>query len=363
VKIQKKQTLGKMNSLEKHSEVLFEQVAQLIESARHTLLRTTNVTMVTTYFLIGRQIVENEQVGEQRAQYAQKIIDDLSQKLTAKFGKGFSMRNLEQMRKFYLVYKDRIPQNSSAELEMDAADWGMITRNIIEKLRFSISWSHYILLCRIKNTDERAFYEIEAAQNHWNLEELQRQFDSSLYERLVLSTDKAIVKTLATHGQIIKQPKDLIKDPLILEFMGLEEKAAYSESDLETAIINKIEKFMLELGKGFFFGGRQVRFTFSERHYRVDLVFYNRLLKCFVLIDLKIGVLTHQDLGQMQMYVNYYDRFVKDDTENSTIGIILCKDKEDAVVEITLPKDNHQIFATQYQFYLPSKEALQYLIA
>jgi predicted nuclease of restriction endonuclease-like (RecB) superfamily len=228
---------------------------------------------------------------------------------------------------------------------------------------FKVSWSHYLLLCRIKNVEERAFYEIEAAQNHWNLEELQRQFDSSLYERLVLSTDKDQVKVLATHGQIIKQPKDLIKDPLILEFMGLEEKAAYSESDLETAIINKIEKFMLELGKGFFFGGRQVRFTFSERHYRVDLVFYNRLLKCFVLIDLKIGLLTHQDLGQMQMYVNYYDRFVKDDTENPTIGIILCKDKEDAVVEITLPKDNHQIFATQYQFYLPSKEALQRLIA
>ncbi len=351
-----------MNSLEEHSTVLFEQVSTLIESARHALLRTTNVTMVTTYFLIGRQIVEHEQSGEKRAQYAQKIIEELSQKLMTKFGKGFSMRNLEQMRKFYLLYKERIPQNNSAELGTESMDWNMLTKNTVEKLQFSISWSHYLLLCRIKNSEERAFYEIEAAQNHWNLEELQRQFDSSLYERLVLSTDKAKVKELAAHGQIIRQPKDLIKDPLILEFMGLEEKAAYSESDLETAIIHKIEKFMLELGKGFFFGGRQVRFTFSERHYRVDLVFYNRLLKCFVLIDLKIGILTHQDLGQMQMYVNYYDRYVKDETENSTIGIILCKDKEDAVVEITLPKDNQQIFATQYQFYLPTKEALQRLI-
>jgi predicted nuclease of restriction endonuclease-like (RecB) superfamily len=343
-----------MNSLEEHSEVLFEQVATLIESARHAVLRTTNVTMVTTYFLIGRQIVEHEQAGKIRAEYAKNILKNLSKALKERFGKGFSEDNLENMRRFYLTYS--ISENTSRKLANDS-------QKNIEMPAFKVSWSHYLLLCRIKNVEERAFYEIEAAQNHWNLEELQRQFDSSLYERLVLSTDKDQVKVLATHGQIIKQPKDLIKDPLILEFMGLEEKAAYSESDLETAIINKIEKFMLELGKGFFFGGRQVRFTFSERHYRVDLVFYNRLLKCFVLIDLKIGLLTHQDLGQMQMYVNYYDRFVKDDTENPTIGIILCKDKEDAVVEITLPKDNHQIFATQYQFYLPSKEALQRLIA
>jgi predicted nuclease of restriction endonuclease-like (RecB) superfamily len=342
-----------MNSLEEQTTVLFEQVATLIESARHAVLRTTNVTMVTTYFLIGRQIVEQEQAGKIRAEYAKKILKSLSKALKERFGKGFSEDNLGNMRRFYLMYS--ISENTSRKLADDS-------KKNIEIPEFKVSWSHYLLLCRIKNAEERAFYEIEAAQNHWNLEELQRQFDSSLYERLVLSTDKAQVKTLATHGQIIKQPKDLIKDPLILEFMGLEEKAAYSESDLETAIINKIEKFMLELGKGFFFGGRQVRFTFSERHYRVDLVFYNRLLKCFVLIDLKIGILTHQDLGQMQMYVNYYDRFVKDDTENATIGIILCKDKEDAVVEITLPKDNHQIFATQYSFYLPSKEALQRLI-
>lgn len=351
-----------MKSLEQAANTLFEEVSALIESARYSVVRTTNVTMVTTYFLIGRQIIEHEQAGEKRAQYAKKIIEELSQKLTTKFGKGFSMRNLEQMRKFYSLYKARIPQNSSAELNIPTFDSSILFRNTFDLVRFSLSWSHYILLCRIKNADERAFYEIEAAQNNWILEELQRQFDSALYERLVLSTDKAKIKELSTHGQIIKQPKDIIKDPLILEFMGLEEKPEYSESDLETAIINKIEKFMLELGKGFFFGGRQVRFTFNEKHYRVDLVFYNRLLKCFVVIDLKIGTLTHQDLGQMQMYVNYYDRHVKDETENPTIGIILCKDKDDAVVEITLPKDNNQIFAAQYQFYLPSKEELQRLI-
>jgi predicted nuclease of restriction endonuclease-like (RecB) superfamily len=351
-----------MKSLGQDSTELFEQVSALIESARYSVIRATNVTMVTTYFLIGRQIIEHEQAGEKRAQYAKKIIEELSQKLTTKFGRGFSMRNLEQMRKFYSLYKARIPQNGSAELNIPNLDSNILFRNTFDVLKFSLSWSHYILLCRIKNADERAFYEIEAAQNNWILEELQRQFDSALYERLLLSTDKAKIKELSTYGQIIKQPKDIIKDPLILEFMGLEEKPEYSESDLETAIINKIEKFMLELGKGFFFGGRQVRFTFNEKHYRVDLVFYNRLLKCFVVIDLKIGNLTHQDLGQMQMYVNYYDRHVKEDTENPTIGIILCKDKDDAVVEITLPKDNNQIFATQYLFYLPSKEELQQLI-
>jgi predicted nuclease of restriction endonuclease-like (RecB) superfamily len=253
-----------MKSLGQDSTELFEQVSALIESARYSVIRATNVTMVTTYFLIGRQIIEHEQAGEKRAQYAKKIIEELSQKLTTKFGKGFSMRNLEQMRKFYSLYKARIPQNSSAELNIPNLDSNILFRNTFDVLKFSLSWSHYILLCRIKNADERAFYEIEAAQNNWILEELQRQFDSALYERLVLSTDKAKIKELSTHGQIIKQPKDIIKDPLILEFMGLEEKPEYSESDLETAIINKIEKFMLELGKGFFFGGRQVRFTFNE---------------------------------------------------------------------------------------------------
>jgi DUF1016 N-terminal domain len=212
-----------MNSLEEHATMLFEQVATLIESARHAVLRTTNVTMVTTYFLIGRQIVEHEQAGKIRAEYAKNILKNLSKALKERFGKGFSEDNLGNMRRFYLMYS--ISENNSRKLNDGIPV-------------FKVSWSHYLLLCRIKNPDERAFYEIEAAQNHWNLEELQRQFDSSLYERLVLSTDKDNVKALATHGQIIKQPKDLIKDPFILEFMGLEEKTTYSESDLETAIIN-----------------------------------------------------------------------------------------------------------------------------
>jgi predicted nuclease of restriction endonuclease-like (RecB) superfamily len=225
-----------------------------------------------------------------------------------------------------------------------------------------ISWSHYMFLMRIEDEKERQFYEVESFLNHWKLKDLERQFNSGLFERISLSKNKEEVLQIIKNGQVVENFNDILKEPLILEFLGLEEKECYSETDLETAIINHIEKFMLELGKGFFFGGRQVRFTFEEEHFRVDLVFYNRLLQCFVLIDLKIGKLTHQDLGQMQMYVNYYDRFVKSETENPTIGVILCKDKKQALVEITLPENNSQIYASKYQTILPSKEDFQHIL-
>ena len=344
-----------------NTENLFLQVSSLIDLARRTVIRHTNRTMVTTYFLIGKYIIDDEQGGQNRAIYAKKIIENLSQKLKPQYGKGFSIRNLELMRIFYLTYRSSIPQNSSAELmnHENTADLFNNTQNV---LNFKLGWSQYVLLSRIKNVEEREFYEIEAFKNNWGIEELKRQFDTSLYERLVLSTDKEKVLTLSSEGQIIQEPQDLIKEPLVLEFLGLEEKSSYSENDLETAIINQIEKFMLELGRGFFYGGRQVRFTFDEQNFFVDLVFYNRILKCFVLIDLKIGRLKHQDIGQMQMYVNYYDRFIKDESETPTVGIIICKDKSDTIVEITLPKDNTQIFASQYQLCLPSKEELKQLI-
>jgi predicted nuclease of restriction endonuclease-like (RecB) superfamily len=296
--------------------------------------------MVYTYFEIGRMIVEEEQNGKERAEYGKQILKELSKRLNAEFGKGFSQRNLEQMRQFYLTYSKT--QTLSAE--------------------FNLSWSHYLKLMRIDNEEERSYYQIEAYENSWSLRELQRQFDSGLYERLVLSRDKKAVKELSKKGQVIEKPKDTIKDPYILEFIGLPENSQYSETELEQKIIDKLEHFLLELGKGYAFIGRQVRFTFDERHFRVDLVFYNRLLQCFVLIDLKIGEINHQDLGQMQMYVNYYDRFVKLDTENKTIGIVLCKDKNDTVVEITLPENNEQIFASKYQTVLPSKKELKQLI-
>ena len=319
---------------------IYEEIRGLLKSARENIVSTINSTMAKTYFLIGKRIVEEEQNGEKRAEYGKKLIIELSKKLTKEFGKGFSERNLEQMRKFYLAYS--IPQTLSAE--------------------FRLSWSHYLILMRMENLDERNFYEIEAIENNWSLRELRRQIDSALYERLVLSRDKEKVKSLALKGQIIEKPEDIVKDPYILEFLGLEEQNSYSENRLETEIINNLEKFLLELGKGFTFVGRQVRFTFDEKHFRVDLVFYNRLLKCFVLIDLKIGEVTHQDLGQMQMYVNYYDRYVKLDDENKTIGIIICRDKNDTLVKMTLPEDNQQIFASRYMTVLPSKEEFKKIV-
>jgi len=210
--------------------------------------------------------------------------------------------------------------------------------------------------------EERKFYEIESQSNNWSVRELKRQFDSSLYERLVLSRDKKGVKELSEKGQILNVPKDAIKEPYVLEFLGLGEKERYSESDLEKAIIDKIEQFLLELGKGFAFVARQKRISFDERHFFIDLVFYNRLLKCFLLIDLKIGDLAHQDVGQMQMYVNYYDREMKLEDENNTIGLILCKEKSELLVEYTLPKSNSQIFASRYETVLPSKKELQLLL-
>lgn len=259
------------------------------------------------------------------------------------------------MRKFYLTYaNDQIGQTVSDQFKnLPAVSSGR---------KFFLSWSHYLKLMRISDVNERHFYEIEAAKNDWSLSELKRQFNSALYERLVLSTNKDKVTRLATEGQIIEKPEDAVKDPYVLEFLGLPELPEYSETELETRIIDHLQKFLLELGTGFAYIGRQVRFTFNEEHFRVDLVFYNRLLRCFVLFDLKIGELKHQDIGQMQMYVNYYDRKVKLEDENPTIGIVLCKDKNNAVVEMTLPENNTQIFASKYQTVLPSKEELKRLL-
>ena len=346
--------INKMKKIEKYLNTdFYNNIAELLKNARKNIVQTVNKTMVFTYFEIGKIIVEEEQKGKERAEYGKKMLKGLSIKLTNEFGKGFSVTNLQQMKIFYKVYGKQ--QTLSAKSIND-------NNALIENSNFQLSWSHYLLLMRIDNSNERKFYEIEAIENNWSIREMQRQFDSALYERLVLSRDKKGIKKLSEKGQIIEKAKDTLKDPYILEFIGLPESQKYSESELEQKIIDKLEHFLLELGKGFTFVGRQVRFTFDEEHFRVDLVFYNRLLQCFVVIDLKIGKLTHQDLGQMQMYVNYYDRFVKLDTENKTIGIILCKDKKDALVEITLPENNEQIFASKYLTVLPSKEELKKLI-
>lgn len=322
-----------------------DKAINILELAREQVVKSVNQAMVFAYYEIGKIIIEEEQVGKERAEYSERTIEKLSEKLVGEYGRGFSVRNLEQMRKFYLTYSKT--QTPSAELQIPD---------------FQLSWSHYLVLTRIKKEEERKFYEIESQTNNWSVRELKRQFDSSLYERLVLSRDKEGVKKLSLNGQILNVPKDAIKEPYVLEFLGLEEKERYTESDLEKAIIDKIEHFLLELGKGFAFVARQKRISFDERHFYIDLVFYNRLLKCFLLIDLKIGDLKHQDIGQMQMYVNYYDREMKLEDENNAIGLILCKEKSELLVEYTLPESNKQIFASRYETVLPSKKELQMLL-
>ena len=321
-------------------ENLYNKITDLLKQAQNSVVQTVNKTMVLTYFEIGRIIVNEEQSGKERAEYGQQLVDELSERLTKEFGKGFSATNIKQMRSFYLIYSKG--QTLSDE--------------------FNLSWSHYLKLMRIDDELERRFYEIEARKNNWSLREMQRQYDSALYSRLSLSRDKGKIIELSEKGLILEKPKDAIKDPYILEFIGLPELPTYSESDLEQRLIDKLEYFLLELGTGFTFVARQKRISFDEKHFRIDLVFYNRILKCFVLVDLKIGELKHQDIGQMQMYVNYYDREIKLDDENRTIGLVLCQDKSNAVVEYTLPENNEQIFASKYQTVLPSKEKLKQLI-
>ena len=385
---------------------LLTEVRQLIQSARRGVSTVVDTFQVMTNFEIGRRIVEHEQKGAKRAEYGAELLKELSARLTEEFGRGFSPVNLSHMRRFFLVWQERVQifqqptekltatgisqqpvaKLASPEISQQAAgklvplqigqsatDQLAILQQPAEKLvanqifqspsgksrgPFTLSWTHYVVLLTIKDPDERSFYEIEATNAGWSVPELKRQKASCLYERLALSRDKAGIRRLAKEGQVIVRPEDLLKEPLVLEFLGLDAQASYSETDLEQAIINRLEHFLLELGKGFLFEARQKRFTFDEDHYFVDLVFYNRLLRCYVIIDLKLDKLTHQDLGQMQMYVNYYDREVKLPDENPTIGLLLCKSAKKTVVELTLPKDAN-IHAKEYQLYLPSKELLK----
>ncbi len=355
-------------------KALLKGIRELILSARTAAVHSVDTIQVYTNFEIGRRIVEHEQGGAERARYGEALLKELAASLTADFGKGFSLTNLKLMRQFYLTYRQKTGQTASdvlpllqkgqtpsdqlAKTQTLSGESVLPARMQPLSAHFTLSWSHYVFLMGIKDEGERSFYEIEATSQRWSLRELKRQFESGLYERLALSRDKESIRKLAREGQIVTRPQNLLKEPYVLEFLGLDEKSKYTESDLESAIIDKLERFLLELGKGFLFEARQKRFTFDDEHFFIDLVFYNRLLSCYVLIDLKIGKLTHQHLGQMQMYVNYFDRFVKLEDEHPTIGIILCKKKHDALVEITLPKDAN-IHAREYQLYLPDKELLR----
>jgi predicted nuclease of restriction endonuclease-like (RecB) superfamily len=312
----------------------YRRIKAILTDARGRAWQAVNSVMVAAYWEVGRVIVEVEQGGQERADYGARLVRDLSPRLKSDFGKGFDRSNLWHMRAFYLAYPK------------------------VDALRRELSWTHYRLLLRVDKSDARSFYEAEAVSARWSTRELERQIHSLLFDRLALSRDKAGVMALAQKGHEIHRPADLVKDPFVLEFAGLRQDEHFRESDLEQALIDKLQQFLLELGKGFAFMARQQRITLDGHHFFIDLVFYNRLTRCFVLIDLKVGDLTHQDLGQMQMYVNYYQRELTNPDENPPLGIVLCTDKSEAVVRYTLPEGNTQIFASRYKLYLPSEEEL-----
>ncbi|MCB9495107.1 MAG: DUF1016 family protein [Desulfobacteraceae bacterium] len=384
----------KKNSLikSKEDELGFSALVNLFHKTQtafqNQASRSVDTTLAVRNWLFGWYIVEFENGGAKRSElYGKKLIKQLSEELKSLGIKGVSQTNLKQFRRFYEVYKEigqavpdqslnciakkeditkilsiqsSFPINRIGQAKPDQSNNQSGFLEIIDALysKFILGWTHYVTLLTVKNPEERNFYELEALENGWGYRELERQINSALYERLALSRNKKEVKKLSTKGQLVHKASDIIKNPYILEFTGLEEKKSYTEYDLETALIDKIEHFLLELGKGFLFESRQKRFSFDNRHFYVDLVFYNRLLRCYVLIDLKIGDLKHQDLGQMQMYVNYFDRYVKLKDEKPTIGILLCLTKSDELVELTLP-EKANIYASEYQLYLPDKEDLK----
>ena len=348
----RKSVISESNDVNLSVPEFFDGIAKIVEQARTHIERSVNVAMCVTYYKVGRLIVEQEQSGANRAAYGKKLLDELSAYLTERCGKGWSVGNLRNARQFYQVYSPSIQQSLISESEKGQS----------LPAQFTLSWTHYLILMRLKNADARRFYEKETASQQWTVRQLKRQIDSSLYERLALSRDKDEVMRLALEGQTMEKPRDMLKNPLVLEFLDLEQSPAYSESDLESAIIANMQKFLLELGKGFLFEARQKRFAFDEKSFFVDLVFYNRLLQCYVLIDLKTGELRHQDLGQMQMYVHYFDRYVKKEFEKPSVGILLCQEKNDNIVELTLPEDSN-IYASEYSLYLPDKALLQRKLA
>ena len=351
--------------IETRATQLAEKIEVLITEARKKIASVANTAQVYTYYEIGRYIIEDEQGGKVRAEYGKGVLKRVSERLTERLGKGWSVDTLENARNFYNIYAKSEPVVRKSDVPIEKSE--PVVRNLgttgnrnqwLLNQRFTLPWSHYQILTHVKDSDARSFYEIEAFKQQWSKRQLQRQIGSGLYERLALSRDKDEVMRLATEGQVVEKPSDVIKDPLVLEFCGLKPDASYSETDLESAIISRLQDFLLEMGKGFLFEARQKRFTFEERHFYIDLVLYNRLLQAYCLVDLKMDDLTHQDLGQMQMYVNYYDRYVKEDFEKPTIGILLCERKNDALVELTLPKDAN-IYAQQYALCLPDKALLQ----
>lgn len=331
-----------MNDVEKNNQTdasavrqsLIQDVRQIIETARANAVRSVDFCRVQMYWHLGQRIFEEEQHGKERADYGTYLTRNLAKLLEPEYGSGFGVRQLELARQFYRTYP------------------------IANTLRSQLNWSQYRRLIQIEDPDKREYYELESVNGGWTARETERQINSMLYERLLLSNEKEKVLAVARNQRIPESPTEVIKDPMVLEFLGLERKAAYYEKDLESAIISHIAEFLLEMGKGFSFVARQKRILLEDDEFFADLVFYNRLLRCFVVVELKTGKLTHQDLGQLQMYVNYYDRCEKQEDENPTIGILLCSDKNDTVVKMALPENNSTILASKYQLYLPTTEQL-----
>ena len=313
-------------------ETLYQDARLIIERARNNAVRSVDFSRVQMYWQLGKRIFEEEQQGKERADYGTYLIKNLAKQLLPEYGSGFGQRQLERARAFYRLYP------------------------IASTLRSQLNWSQYKLLVAISDPDKREYYELESVNNGWTGRETERQINSMLYERLLLSNDKESVLAVARKQRIPESPTEVIKDPMVLEFLGLHRESSYYEKELEGAIISHITEFLLELGKGFSFVARQKRILLEDDEFFADLVFYNRLLRCFVVIELKTGDLTHQDLGQLQMYVNYYDRYEKLPGENPTIGILLCTKKNDTVVRMTLPEDNKTILASEYKLYLPTTE-------
>jgi len=309
-------------------------IKEIILNARHKAIRMVDHERTTMYWHIGRRIFEEEQQGKDRANYGSYLTRHVADQLEPEFGSSFSKRQIELFRQFYRTFP------------------------IANALRSQLGWTHYKMLVRLENEDQREFYLAETVKNNWTTRQLERQIHSSLWERLLISNDKASVLAVAKNEKQLAEASEIIKDPMYLEFLGLNREASYYEKDLEKAIITHLHDFLLELGNGFTFVARQKRLHIDGDDFFIDLVFYNRLLQCFVIIEIKTAKFTHQDIGQLQMYVNYYDRFEKRDFENPTIGILLCAEKNNAVVKISLPEDNKTIFASEYKLYLPTEKQL-----
>jgi len=372
-----KGTKGKAAGVQPQDRTLFDRVASILDQARANAVRSINNQMIIAYWLIGREIVQELQRGDERAEYGRKVLDDLSTMLTARYGKGFSVTNLRYFRLFYQTYADRVPEiHHMACDELDSSDGNKqihhTTCDELEVMSHSIensectrgfspflSWSHYRTLTKVENKSERLFYELEAEKEGWSVVDLQRQINTFLFARLLKSRDRAGLMELTRKGNSPKTPVDAIKDPYILDFLALPDSPVLHESSIEKAIISNLQSFLLELGKGFAFIGRQKRLQFEDDFFYIDLVFYNCILKCYLLIDLKIGELTHQDIGQMDSYVRMFDDKYITEGDNPTIGLILCSRKNETIVKYSVLNNSKQLFASKYMLYLPTEEELK----